>query len=138
MSREILKKNLEAFKIKEYHWFRKQGYQAKRAIESARIQIILDNSVDAGTTEFLWEMSADGYDVIGPDEWGWDYSKKEVKKWNETEHECFDCIMKVKGRIEESLSQIIDPDRSTMKMIENDLMSEYLYRIKGILPNHVS
>ncbi len=132
MSKEILKKNLKAFKRNAYFWYRKQGYAAQDAFSAARTQVILDMSKDAGTTEFIWSPD---WDSDGPKDWGWE--EKEIEKWNKTDHECYGCILRIKGENEESLWGIFDPSNDYMKIVENELMQEYLHRVKGLLPKHV-
>ncbi len=132
MSKEILKKNLKAFKRNAYFWYRKQGFNAQAALSAARTQVILDMSKDAGTTQILW-LSDDSAD--GPEDWGWD--EKDIKAWYKTEHEVYGCVLKIKGMPQESLWGIFDPSNNYMKIVENELMQNYLCRIKGFLPKHV-
>ncbi len=132
MNKEILKKNLKAFRRNAYFWYRKHGYAAFAALDHAKTQVILDLAQDSGTVQIKWEYDSDWE---GPEAWGW--SKKDIERWNRTDHECLGCVLEVHGEHEESLWGIFDPSNTYRKIVENELMQQFLYRKKGLLPNYV-
>lgn len=114
---------------KEYRWFRNQGFRSKDAIRYAKAQLLLKRAWMEDLLEIEWE---DDYDAEGPREWGWE--EKDIKKWYKQDHECYGCVLKIGGEVEDSLRGIFDPSNDYRKIVETELLQEYLHRNQGLLP----
>lgn len=114
---------------KEYRWFRNQGFRSKDAIQYAKAQLLLKRAWMEDLLEVEWE---DDCPFEGPREWGWE--EKDVKKWYEQDHECYGCVLKIGGEVEDSLWGIFDPTDSYRKIVETEMIQNYLHRNQGLLP----
>ena len=99
------------------------GRHAMGALRLARAEQIAEHEADR--IKFIW--SIDEWCDRGPIDWGW--SENDIVRWNRTDHECLSCALTIDGNVEASLSGIWDADAHYRRVIEAELLDEYLSRL---------
>ncbi len=121
--------------IKAYHFFKSNagyvvGQRAKGALHMAKVERLRLMAEDAGRLSYSWVYDNDT--DRGPIDWGW--SEKEIARWNQSRHEVEYCDLEIDGECVASLGGIWDADANYRRVVEAELMSEYLSNTGGDLP----
>lgn len=108
-------------------FFENDGYatppgRALCAIKSARVDLLRDKLESQGRISYAWEP--DDLADRGPADWGW--PDKDVKHFWQTEHYVETCTLYVDSEPSESLCGIWDADNNYRRIIEKDLLAQYI------------
>ena len=113
--------------MKDYKFFKEHagycvGHRAEGALSLARAERMLELKEHV---KVVWEY--ENCPSGGPKDWGW--PDKEIERFWQTDHEVMWAALYVDGEVEESLGDIWDPDDNYQRVVNAELMSQYIERV---------